>query len=53
MKEFFLIIFNLFILMIIGKNIVSSLLDSKVNIKYEIVKLELWGRLKLDKVEWF
>lgn len=53
MKELSLIISNLFISMTTGKNIVSSLLDSKANTKYEIVKSELWGRSKLDKDEWF
>lgn len=41
MKELSLIISNLFISMTAGKNIVSSLLDSKANTKYEIVKSEL------------
>lgn len=41
MKELSLIISNLFISMTTGKNIVSSLLDSKANTKYEIVKSEL------------
>lgn len=53
MKELSLIISNLFISMTTGKNIVSSLLDSKANTKYEIVKSELWGRSKLDKDKWF
>lgn len=52
MKKLFLIISNLFIPMTTGENILSSLFDSKENTKYEIVKSELWGGSKLDKVEW-